>query len=55
MAEKGKLTFEQSMKRLEEIVRQLEQGETPAKQTFVDEVAFDRETLTDEVIRGREY
>ena len=41
--------------RVETLLRQLERGETPAKQTFVDEVAFDRETLTDEVIRGREY
>ena len=41
--------------RVETLLRQLEQGETPAKQTFVDEVAFDRETLTDEVIRDREY
>ena len=41
--------------RVEALLRQLERGETPAKQTFVDEVAFDRETLTDEVIRDREY
>ncbi len=34
MAEKGKQTFEQSMKRLEEIVRQLEQGDAPLEESL---------------------
>ncbi len=34
MAEKAKLTFEQSMQRLEEIVRQLEQGDAPLEESL---------------------
>lgn len=41
--------------RVAALLRQLEEGGTPAKQTFVDEHAFDITTLTDELIRAREY
>ena len=41
--------------RVAALLRQLENGETPAKQTFVDETAFEREQLSDDVIRQREY
>ena len=41
--------------RVETLLRQLERGETLPKQTFVDEVAFDRSLLTEEIIREREY
>ena len=37
------------------LLEQLEEGGTPAKQTFVDETAFDRAMLNEEVIRAREY
>ena len=41
--------------RVEALLRQLEQGEKLPKQTFVDEIAFDRTMLTEDVIREREY
>ena len=41
--------------RVAALLQQLENGSTPAKQTFVDELVFDREMLTDDVIREREY
>jgi simple sugar transport system substrate-binding protein len=41
--------------RVAALLEQLENGSTPAKLTFVDELAFDRDMLTDEVIRDREY
>lgn len=41
--------------RVSALLRQLEEGGTPAKQTFVDETAFDRAMLNDELIQGREY
>ena len=47
MAEKGKLTFEQSMKRLEEIVRQLEQGDAPLEESL--------KLLKDSIIISKEY
>ena len=41
--------------RVAALLQQLENGSTPAKLTFVDELAFDREMLTDDMIRDREY
>ena len=41
--------------RVAALLQQLENGSTPAKLTFVDELAFDREMLTDDMIREREY
>ena len=41
--------------RVAALLQQLENGSTPAKLTFVDELAFDREMLTDDVMSEREY
>lgn len=41
--------------RVRAIIEQLEAGETPQKLTFVEETAFDSETLTQEAIDSREY
>ena len=41
--------------RVAALLRQVEDGETPAKQTFVDETAFDSTELSDDIIRQREY
>lgn len=39
----------------EEIVRTLEAGQTPKKQQYIEEQQFSPETLTEEIIAGREY
>ena len=39
----------------EEIVRTLEAGQTPKKQQYIEEQQFTPETLTEEIIAGREY
>ena len=39
----------------EEIVRTLEAGQTPKKQQYIEEQQFTPETLTEEIIVGREY
>lgn len=41
--------------RVEKIIQQLEKDETPEKQAYVDEEAFDSETLTQEVLDKRAY
>ncbi|MDO5337555.1 MAG: ABC transporter substrate-binding protein [Eubacteriales bacterium] len=41
--------------RVEKIIRQLENGETPEKNQFVEEGYFTRENLTEEFITEREY
>lgn len=41
--------------RVRAIIEQLEKGETPQKLTFVEETAFDSETITREIIEAREY
>lgn len=41
--------------RVAALLRQLENGETPLKQTFVDERSFTRDELSDEVIQERQY
>lgn len=40
---------------IEEIIRQLENGETPKKHQFVSETYFTRENLSEEFIQNREY
>ena len=41
--------------RVRAIIEQLERGETPQKETYVDEMSFDAENLTEEIINGRGY
>ena len=41
--------------RVASLLQELARGGAPAKLTFVDELAFDRAMLTDEIIRDREY
>lgn len=41
--------------RVQKIIEQLENGETPEKQAYVDEEAFDKDTLTQEVLDQRAY
>ena len=41
--------------RVASLLQELAHGGAPAKLTFVDELAFDRTILTDEIIRDREY
>ncbi|MBE5778489.1 MAG: ABC transporter substrate-binding protein [Clostridiales bacterium] len=41
--------------RVEDIIQRLEKGSTPPKYTYVDETAFDSETITQEMIDQREY
>lgn len=41
--------------RVQAIIEQLEAGETPPKFTFVEETAFDSETITQEMIDARGY
>ncbi len=41
--------------RVESIIQQLEAGETPEKNQYVDETAFDSETITQEMIDERAY
>ena len=41
--------------RVASLLQELARGGAPAKLTFVDELAFDRTTLTEELIREREY
>lgn len=41
--------------RVQAIIEQLEAGKTPPKFTFVEETAFDAETLTPEIVAAREY
>lgn len=41
--------------RVEAIIQQLEQGETPEKESYVAEQYFTREDLTEEFIESREY
>lgn len=41
--------------RVEALIRQLENGETPQKQVFVNETTFDARTITQEIIDKRDY
>lgn len=41
--------------RVETLIKQLEAGETPEKKAYVDEEAFDAETITQEIIDARAY
>lgn len=41
--------------RVAALIRQLEAGETPAKQTYVDETFFSPDVLNEDLIRSREY
>ena len=41
--------------RVRALIEQLERGETPQKYTYVDEAYFDKENLTEDVIRERTY
>ena len=41
--------------RVRKIIEQLEQGETPLKYTYVEEVSFDSSNLLESVIEGRGY
>lgn len=41
--------------RVESIIQQLEKGETPQKIAYVDEVAFDCATITQEIVDARAY
>lgn len=41
--------------RVEKIIQQLEKGETPEKLAYIDELTFDAETITQEVINSRAY
>ena len=41
--------------RVEKIIKGLEAGETPEKLAYVDEEAFDAETITQEIIDARAY
>ncbi|MCL2487758.1 MAG: ABC transporter substrate-binding protein [Oscillospiraceae bacterium] len=57
---KGKITYNVECNplhgpRVEAIIKQLEKGETPDKLAYVEEVAFDAATITQEVIDARMY
>lgn len=41
--------------RVSELIRQMEAGETPEKQNYVEETLFSSDTLTDDMLREREY
>ena len=41
--------------RVEKIIRQMEAGETPDKQAYVEETYFTSDTITQEIINGRKY
>ena len=41
--------------RVQKIIEQLEKGETPDKEAYVDEEAFDKDTLTQDVLDKRAY
>ena len=41
--------------RVRKIIDPLEQGETPLKYTYVEEVSFDSSNLLESVIEGRGY
>ena len=41
--------------RVQAVIEQLERGETPLKFTYVEEEAFDRSNLTEEIIENRGY
>lgn len=41
--------------RVQTIIEQLKKGETPPKFTYVQEIAFDKDTLTSEILEWREY
>ena len=41
--------------RVAALIQQLEAGEQPAKETYVDETFFTSDTLTEEIIQARGY
>ncbi len=41
--------------RVHSIIKQLQRGETPSKYTYVDEVYFEADSITDELIENRGY
>ena len=41
--------------RVAALIQQLEAGEQPAKETYVDETSFSSDTLTEEIVRARDY
>ena len=41
--------------RVSELIRQMEAGETPEKQNYVEEILFSSDSLTEEILKEREY